>query len=418
MFLSVIGQIKGTISVRILEVREETGEYRTLTIDTGDANILSELYNIQQSGSSYCDFVVTKEEQNGVEYFELLHSSAKIINVDDTELETSTDYKTEEPNLMGLIRLLLVNNGSVVLDFDHNVTEIPEHMLASPTAIKYTQAFGMTVPYLYPNTSESEKGTFSWASETLVRSDRFDKFSDITKLRFVVPHDFPLGEYEYYLKENKDITVISDTRQTKYKCYSPAEAMEIFPIHDFDLVTPGVISRFKFAADSYSLALQTLKNTMHDDKEILASDSWGSGGSEPTGRFVKLEPNVKPNTRQATEMLQFFASTVKKDLSMDEIYNFTKDHPYYDPYKTIVSTYISIIAGRDQEAKAKLYRELKTQESLFNNILTCLNHQAIFFHDALLFNMWTANGFETDIPLYKIKLGGGGGTWQPPSTFY
>lgn len=416
MFLSIIGQVKNTTLVRVLEMHEDVGTFRLFTIDTTDVNILNTLYDIQKKGSSYCDFLVTKEEVNGKEVFELLHSSSKVFETLFEENEPPGNYKYEEGSFMSFIRLLMTNNGKIIISDNGKDDVVPEWKAISPTSFRYTNAFGITASYLYPNEPLDGVQTYSWASETILRSNRFDEFNKVSGYRFLVPHDTEFYEFGDMVEEIGEISVVTDRQTIKYRAVRLSDRLPIFPEPSLELLTQPILSRFQFAAAAYSLALKTLSNTIIDDKQIESKESL-DGYSEPTGRFVKLDPDIKPNAKQATEMLNFYASTVQSKKTENEIYEFTKTHPYYDPYKTIISSYIGIIAGQEQPPKLKLYHKLKVQESLFNNILNTLKYQLITFQEGLLFNIWTSGDFDTDIPLYKINLSGGGGTWQPPSIY-
>lgn len=419
MLLSVTAEYNVSPVVKMLEVDEKTGSVRISFVDSSDDNILKKLHEQLEDGLSFADFQIIKSKsEDNLDAYELRHFCTNYAP-GEPDLDNDNLVVKDSPSFLGFIRKLIVDNGHIILPLK-NVPEqdIPYWMTTNASSIQFTEDMGIKVSHLIPG---KEEDTWRWSSSSILMADNRDEFGDVTGHLFLCPTEFEMGEYEPFLKEHEPRRVLQEngTRLT-YRVFSVTKDLVIYPTKTNVLVTPSIISRLKFAADSYKLAIYSLSEGLFDDKKI--ESSWGDRNAPlVTGRFMKIKNTTPVTKKTASAMLAFLLESLSgKTNSADEA-EFLKKYPHYQVYAAIIKSQIETFHGADtsKSQKFRAYRLLKNTEAYYNLLLQECRYHVMFDNDAYLFNLWTSNmSFNSDIPNYKVTISGGGGTWHPNGSYF
>lgn len=414
MLLSVIAEYQNSPIVKMLEVDERTGDLKIFLVDSSDTDSLQELQMKLESGLDFADFQIIKSKvDDNMDADELRHFCS---NVAPGEPDLSIDGLTvkDSPSFLGFIRKLIRDGGSIVLPLN-NVPEkdIPHWMVTSASSIQLTEDMGIKVSHLIPGKEEDH---WRWSSSVILQADNNDKFGDVTGHLFLTLTDFDPEEYAPYLVEHAQRNVIQENGvDITYRVFSVTEDLPIYTTKSNIVVTPAIISRLKYVADSYKLALYSLTENLFEEKKM---EYYSGERNAPvaTGRFMKLKNTTPVSKKTASAMLDYMLDSLRGNSEKESEAEFLKKYPHYQVFTSIIKNQIHIFFGPDtsKHQKLKAYRALKNVETLFNILLQECRYHVMFDNDAYLFNLWTSTmSFNSDIPNYKITISGGGGTWRP-----
>lgn len=417
MILTVQGEYQGTGILKMMVIDEDTGTTTLKLIDSTDVEQLQGLHQLLEEGVSFADFHVnkTKDKDTGKYAYELRHLSTNIVPGKPDLTQKEVVIK-DEPSLAGLIRKMIREESLLVLPM-RGLPEghLMQWMTANPNTIQFTDHMGMRVSHLIPG---SQEGKWRWNSTTLLATNYKDEFTDPTILRFLCSTEMELGEYKEYLIEYPATTVEQENGEIlEYKTYGVKDTLPLFTRKTNVLVTPAIISRIKFVADSYKLALYSLTESLFDKKEIeYIKKEYSYGLGNVYGRYVNISNALPVNRKTADEMLDFLFRQLNKEVTPRQEAAMNRAYPHYLVYSSIVKSQIGMFFGGDATSKQKFraYRSLKNVEAYLNLLLQECKYQMIYDNDAYLFNTWTSTDmFNSDIPYYPVTIEGGGGTWQP-----
>lgn len=420
MLLSVTAEYNSSPIVKMLEIDEKSGDVRISFVDTSDDNVLRELHEQLENGLSFADFQIIKSKsEDNLDAYELRHFCTNCAP-GEPDLNNNNVSVKDSPSFVGFIRKLIVENGHIVLPLK-NVPEqqdIPYWMTANASSVQFTEDMGIKVSHLIPG---KELGYWRWSSSSILMADNRDEFGDVTGHLFLCSTEFEPGEYTPFLVEHESRRVLQENgTSVTYRVFSVTKELPIYTNKINVMVTPAIISRLKFAADSYKLALYSLSEGLFEDKNI--ESSWSERNAPlVTGRFLKIKNSTPVSKKTASAMLVFLLDSLSgKTTSADEI-EFLKKYPHYQVYSAIIKSQIGIFHGLEttQSQKLRAYRSLKNTEAYYNLLLQECRYHVMFHNDAYLFNLWTANlSFNSDIPNYKVTISGGGGTWHPNASYF
>ncbi|MFF2798131.1 hypothetical protein [Lysinibacillus xylanilyticus] len=420
MLLSVIAEYRNSPMLRVLQVDEETGDLDIVYIDSSNDDVLKELEAKLQDGVSYADFQIIKTQtEEGLDAYELRHFCTNVAP-GEPDLDNQGPLPRDNPSFLGFLRKLIHEGGNIILPLK-NVPQddIPEWMISSAGSVQFTEDMGIKVSHLIP---DSEPDTWRWASSVIVQADNRDQFGDVTGHMFLCPTEFEVDEYTDYLVEHPERSVMYDSGDIiNYRVFSVTSDLPIYPRKSNVLVTPPNVSKFKFVADSYKLALYCLTEGLFEPKTIVSS----YGDRNPamaTGRTLKLKNSTPISKKTAGAMQDHMLGSLKnKDDRASQI-EFLKQYPHYEVFTSIIKNQISIFFGPSpisKQQKMRAYRALKNTETYFYLLLQECRYHIMFDNDAYLFNLWTNNAsFNSDIPNYKVTISGGGGTWHPNASYF
>lgn len=419
MLLTVAAEFNSSPYVKLLEIDEEYGGFRILYIDTSSDEELSQLKEVLDEGLTFADFQVTKTKTGrDTEAFELRHFCTNVAP-GEPDLTLHGFVVEDEPSFMGFVRNLIRESGSVILPLrDVPENDIPYWMVAAVNTFQFTDDMGIKVSHLIPG---SEEGVWRWSSSVILQNSHEDKFGDVTSLRFLCLTEFDLGEYDQYVIEHEPVRVVQENGATlTYRCISVKEDLPIYTSKSNVMVTPTIISRIKFVADSYKLALYSLTEGLFKDKVIETSNNYYRNDAVVTGRYLKIKNKTPITKKTSIEMQKFLLDSLSGKKSANDELEFLREYPHYQVYASIVKSQIDKFFNADvtYQKKMRAYRALKNMETYLYLLLQECRYTVMFDNDAMLFNLWTSNSsFNSDIPNYKVTIAGGGGTWRPSIYF-
>ena len=421
MLLTIIAEYRESALVKLLEIDEAQGTAKIKHVNPQNAEELRELKEVLDEGQSYSDFQIIHSQIEGVDSYELRHFCSNLLpgepdTIDDNYL------MQDEPSCTGFIRKMIYEGGLVVLPLRSNesneTTEIPHWGVASPNTIQFNDHFGMNIASLIPG---SEPDYWRWTSSVLLMANNRDEYTDISKLVFLMPEYFDEGDYVEYLVElPKHSVVQADGTSIAYRAFNLSDKLDLYPRKSNALVTPSVMSRLKFVADSYKLALYALSTGLFEDKKIERSEYSRSSGMA-LGREFRMKNAVTVGKKTADAMLDFFLKSLQGETTLEQEHTFLQKYPHYQMFTSIIRSQSGNFFGVDVNKKKamRIYRSLKNVEAYCNLMLAECKHFAIFDNNSYLFNSWVSTqSFESDIPNYKIAIGGGGGTWRPSGSYF
>lgn len=419
MILTVSGLHKGTNILKILVIHEETGMLDYLFVDTSDVQQLKELHQTLEEGLTYADFSIIKVENvdEGKDSYELLHYCENIIH-DPPVLDEGKNFLLDELSVTGLFRVLIEAGGQIILPL-HDVPEdeIPYWMIASPKTIQYSNDFGARVSHLVP--SKTTEGFWRWISVVLFAPDEKNNFVGWERLKFLVPFDFDPGDFAEVIEFQDDVTVIAEdgTRELNKSFVIKDLNLPVYPVKSNVLMSSYVISRIKYIADSYKLALYTLTDNLFAKKRIERSESHGGyGASGSLAKYVKMTSKPPISKKTADTMLQFMADRINRVKGNYDEMQFVKSYPHYLTYESIIKPQINTFFNPDAlvQDKMKAYHALKEVEAYMYLLLQECKYHMMFSNNAFYINKFTDYGaFKTGIPYYEIEIEGGGSGWLP-----
>lgn len=422
MLLSVIAEYRESPIVKVLTIQEETGELGLVFLDTSDAEQLSQVKKELDSGVTYADFQVYESKtEDGMVAYELRHYCTNIAP-GEPDFASAGSLMLDELSVMGMLRLMVTEGGRIVLPLkDVPEDNIPDWMIVNPNTVQFTSDFGAKFSHLVPSETE---GYWKWNSSYIFAQFLEGGFDDFTRIKFLVPEDFDGGDFEEIMTPYTPCTVVyEDGKTTTFKSFHiNSREVPVYPSKSSFLMRTQTISRIKFAADSYKLALHTLTEGLFVQKKIEKTDygyEYGSGGVD--ARNVKLTSKPALSKKTADTMMQFMASRMTGEATESDERMFLKNYPHYQAYKSIIDPHIDtfFLEGISVQQKMRAYTSLKNVEATLNILLQECKYHMMFSNDSFYFNMFSQfNAFITDIPNYNIQISGGGHGWRPKDTTY
>ena len=417
MLLLVVADYENSPVKRLLQIDEETGGVTQFHLDTTDADQLHDLYN-KLDNLSYANFTIHKvPSSQDKNIYEFLYSCKnEACSKPQTEFDGRAFY--DEVSFTGFLRRLIKESSLILLPFD-NVPEqdIPQWMVANANTIQFTDSFGIKVSSLIPG---SEEGYWKWHSTDILRYDWQENINDFSKLTFLTHEDFDTAEYESYLTEHGNRTVVQANGDIiTYRSFTVSKELRPYPWKQPNLVIPSVLAHLKYVADAYKLALYTLTEGLFEDKKIEYGESNYSYAAGDTGRHLKM--HSKPAIRKATAnaLAEFYIKKMNRQTTTEEEMQFRCEYPHFPIYESILSSKLNIFYDPSipKQRKFRTYQTLKNTETYFNLLLAECKHHVMYDNNAFLFSFWAEHRmFQSDIPNYKVQISGGGGKWQP--TYY
>lgn len=421
MLLSVTAEYNESPLVKMISIEEETGDVGISYVDSSDGEKLKELYELQESSFSFADFQIIKtKEEDTKDAYELRHFCTNRAP-GEPDLDSDGQVIKETPSFLGFLRKMVAEQGSIVMPprYDEEFTDegdIPHWKVINASTLQFTDDMGIKASHLIPG---SEEGVWRWTSSSILHASHRDEYSDVTTHRFLCLTEFDSGIYGPFMKEHPSRRVVQENGSTiVYRVFSVTRDLPVYSAKTNVMVTPSIMSRLKFVADSYKLALYSLTPGLFADKVI---ETVPRTGSKPlvTGRTLKLGQSTPVTKKTANAMADYLLATLGGGEGLVSEAEFLKQYPHYQVYSAIFKSQVAIFHGSTQRKKMRAYRALKNEEAYFNLLLQECKHHVMFDNDAYLFNLWTStNSFHSDIPNYKIELSGGGGTWLPKDSFY
>lgn len=418
MLLSVIAEYRDSSIIKVLTIQEETGELGIIFLDTANAEQLKQVMVELEAGVTYADFqVIQSETEDGLPAYELRHYCTNIAP-GEPDFQSAGSLLLDDLSVTGLIRLMITEGGRIVLPLE-DVPEdnIPDWMIVNPNTIQFTNDFGAKFSHLVPSKTE---GYWRWNSSYIISQFFEGGFDDVTKIKFLVPEDFYDEDFEEIMTPFEQCNVVYEdgSTQTFKSFHINSKDVPVYPSKSSFLMRSQTISRIKFAADSYKLALYTLTEGLFAPRKIEQSESryeYGrSGGVE--ARNVKFVSKPAISKKTADTMMQFMADRMNGLKTVEDERIFLKKYPHYQVYTAIITPQINTFFPEDASVQQKMraYTSLKNVEANLNLLLTECKYHMMFFNDSFYFNLFTRlNGFVTDIPNYEITLTGGGNGWRP-----
>lgn len=420
MLLSVAAEYNSSPLVKMLAIDEETGKLRISYVDSQDETSLRTLQEKLDEGVSFADFQIIKTTTSaGEDAYELRHFCTNIAP-GEPDLEIEGLEISDPPSFVGFIRKLIFEGGNILLPLKNvPAQDIPRWMVAPANTVQFTEDMGIKISSLIPG---QEDDHWRWTSSTILMAGTDDKFGDVTGHRFLCMDEFDAGEYAPYLVEHESVRVLQDNGGSMpYRVFSVTADLPIYVNKTNALVTPAIMSRLKFVADSYKLALYSLTQGLFGDRKIESSTSWERSAPLATGRFLKLKNSTSVSNKTASTMLSFLLESLRGQTTPTQEAEFLKSYPHYQVYASIIKSQTQTFFGGETttQQKFRAYKLLKNVETYFYLLLQECRYAAMFNNDAYLFNLWTNNqSFSSDIPNYKVTISGGGGTWRPNVSYF
>ena len=276
------------------------------------------------------------------------------------------------------------------------------------------------ISYQYP--SPTTPDYYRWGSAPIFWLDKEENFNDVTNIILLARTEFNLGIYSEYVTDIGTKNVLSEdgSYTTTYRAFTVNANLPIFGTMSNLLMQSAIISRFKFIADSYKLALYQLVEGLFEEKNIEPNDSVDEYAPRELGRhvFIASKPSINRKTSEALIDYLFKELTNAERPTLTE---FNKKYPHYEAFSSILRSELPLFqdAESTKNQKIRRYLQLKNVEAQFYILMNeCLYH-AMFNNNAFQFNYWGENGsFHSDIPNYKVTLAGGGGKWRPNHSFF
>lgn len=409
MIRTVITTFKNSKNLSVVSLDINNGAVQVDTVDPMNFSTLLRLQEELKEGYIYSDYRIAERSSS----LELEHSCG---SVSAGMGIARTSVLKEKPSFIGLLRMMIANGAKLLTSETTDVAE--DHNAVRVMSLSTTDQLGINLTHLVPATDE-EDGQKAWrfVTDNLLRTNHMDQYNDISGLRFLCGLvDF--GVYTEYLKEEGVVTFKAESgKYYEYMCYSVSKDLPLFSLRPNILSSNHMVGVLQYMSEAYKCALKTLSEGLFEDKTIVTGDSY-SNGSTPTGRYLKLKSNAKTDKKTISEMSSYLFKSLSSPGESVSISGteFTKTHPHYPLYKSIVTSEIRNFVGSDltKEQKFEAYKRLKSTETLINLALLESKWQIMFDDNGSLFDLWITNKeLQINIPYYKVTISGGGGTWRP-----